>query len=122
MPTPRPTSIDDYFSQQDPVKAETLRAILHLILAQSPELEAKIAWNLPMVHRQGKYVAGLAAYKKHLTLAPWSAQIISDFKAQGRLEGYVVFKNCFQIPIDWKIDKALVKALVKARLAELDAE
>jgi hypothetical protein len=33
---------------------------------------------------------------------------------------FVVWKNCFQIPVDWKIDKKLVKALVRARLAELD--
>jgi hypothetical protein len=43
---------------------------------------------------------------------------MEDFKA--RLEKFVVFMNCFQIPVDWKIDKKLVKDLVRARLAELD--
>jgi hypothetical protein len=33
---------------------------------------------------------------------------------------FVVMKKCFQIPVDWKIDKRLVKDLVRARLAELD--
>ena len=33
---------------------------------------------------------------------------------------FVVFKNCFQIPVDWKIDRKLVKDLVHARLDELD--
>jgi hypothetical protein len=36
------------------------------------------------------------------------------------LKGLVVFKNCFQIPVDWKIDEELVNDLVRARLAELD--
>lgn len=44
--------------------------------------------------------------------------MINDFKV--RLEKFVLFKNCFQIPVDWKIDRKLVKDLVRARLAELD--
>jgi len=120
MNPPRYSSIDDYLAQQDPVKAQTLRAMLDLILAQHPGLESKVAWNVPTIHRQGKYVAGLAAYKKHLTFAPWSQQVMSDFKAKGRLAGLVVFKNCFQIPIDWQIDGALIKDMVHARLAELE--
>jgi len=34
---------------------------------------------------------------------------------------FVVNTNSFQIPVDWKIDKKLVKDLVQARLAELDS-
>jgi hypothetical protein len=37
-----------------------------------------------------------------------------------RLGKYVLFKNCFQIPVDWEIDKHLVEDLVRARLDELD--
>jgi hypothetical protein len=31
-----------------------------------------------------------------------------------RLGKFVVWKNCFQIPVDWKIDRKLVKDLVRA--------
>ena len=44
--------------------------------------------------------------------------MIKDFKV--RVGKFVVWKNCFQIPVDWKIDRKLVKDLVRARLAELD--
>jgi uncharacterized protein YdhG (YjbR/CyaY superfamily) len=44
--------------------------------------------------------------------------VIEDFKA--RLRKFVLFKNCFQIPVDWEIDTELVKDLVLATLAELD--
>ena len=37
-----------------------------------------------------------------------------------RLAKFVLLKKCFQIPVDWKIDRELVKDLVRARLAELD--
>ncbi len=118
MPSPRFQSVEDYFASLDAVKAATLRSIIELILAEFPELKSKIAWNVPQIHRDGKYVFGVAAFKNHLTLAPWSQTVIDNFKA--RLDKYVVKMNCFQIRIDWKVDKKLLKDLVRARLAELE--
>jgi uncharacterized protein YdhG (YjbR/CyaY superfamily) len=118
MKSPRFNSVEEYLASVDPVKERTLRSIIDLILAEFPELESKISWNVPTIHRNGKYVVGVCAYKRHLTFSAWSARIIEDFKV--RLGKYVVFKNCFQIPVDWEIDRKLVKDLVRARIAELD--
>ena len=118
MPTPKFKVVKEYLAAQDATKAKTLKSVLDFILVQFPELESKISWNVPTIHRNGKYVFGVAAYKNHLTLAPWSSTVIENFQA--RLEKYVVFKNCFQIPVDWTIDKKLLKDLVRARLGELD--
>jgi uncharacterized protein YdhG (YjbR/CyaY superfamily) len=118
--TPRFQSVDDYLASLDPVKAATLRAVLEGLLEDFPELQAKLAWNVPMLHRDGKYVAGVSAFAKHLTFAPWSQHVIAAFKP--RLAKYVVRQNLFQVPVDWKPDRPLLKAMVKARLAELDAE
>ena len=119
MNAPRFNSVEEYLaSLDDPAKAQTLRSVIEVILSRFPELEAKISWNVPTIQRNGKYVAGLAAYKHHLTLAPWSPRVMEDFKM--RLGKFVVMKNCFQIPVDWEIDRNLVKDLVRARLAELD--
>ncbi len=116
--SPRFNSVEDYLCSLDPVKARTLRSILDLILGEFPELESKISWNVPTIHRQGKYVAGMCAFKNHLTVAPWSPRIIADFKV--RLEKFVVNQHCFRIPVDWTINGKLLKDLVRARLAELD--
>jgi uncharacterized protein YdhG (YjbR/CyaY superfamily) len=113
-------SVGDYLASLEPIKGRTIRAIIDFILAGFPELEARIAWNVPTIHRNGKYVVGLCAYQRHLTFSPWSVFIMEDFKP--RLANYVVLKNCFHLPIDWKLDKELVTDLVRARLAELDRE
>ncbi len=118
MPTPKFKSVKEYLAAHDATKAKTLKSVIDFIHAEFLELECKISWNVPTIHLNGKYVFGVAAYKNHLTLAPWSPTVIENF--QVRLEKYVVFKNCFQIPVDWTIDKKLVKDLVRARLAELD--
>ena len=118
MSSPKFNSIEEYLDSLDATKERTLRSIIDLILAKFPQLESKISWNVPTIHRNGKYVVGLAAYKNHLTFAPWSPQVMNDFKQ--RLGKFVVKANCFQIPVDWKIDKKLMKDLVRARLVELD--
>ena len=118
MSSPRFKSVEEYLASVDHTKERTLRSVIDFILTEFPELQSKISWNVPTIHRNGKYVVGLAAYKHHLTFSAWSPRVIADF--QVRLRKFVVFKNCFQIPVDWKIDKKLVKDLVRARLAELD--
>src|SRR3954465_10667386 len=112
---PRFNSVEEYLSKLDPVKAKTIKSTINLILAQFPELESKISWNVPTIHRNGKYVVGICAYKHHLTFSPWSSRVIGDFTS--RLGKFVLKKNCFQIPVDWEIDRELVTDLVRARLA-----
>ena len=117
--SPRFNSVEEYLAslESEPdghsTKARTLRSVIDLILTEFPELESKISWNVPTIHRKGKYVAGICAYKHHLTFAPWSPRVIEDFKGPsrtgGRLGKFVVFKNCFQIPLDCEIDRELVK-------------
>ena len=115
---PKFNSVKEYLASQDPAKERTLRSVIDLILAEFPELESKISCNVPTVHRNGKYVVGVCAYRHHLTFSPWSSRVIEALKV--RLGKFVLSKNCFQIPVDWEIDRELVKDLVRARLAELD--
>ena len=116
--SPKFNSVEEYLASLDPAKERTLRSVIDLILAEFPELESKISWNVPTIHRNGKYVVGVCAYKHHLTFSAFSSRVIEDFKVS--LGKFVVWKNCFQIPVDWEIDRELVKDLVRARLAELD--
>lgn len=118
MAAPRFDSVDDYLASLEPPKDQTLGSMIDVILGGFTELEAKIAWNVPQIHRAGKYVAGVSAAKNHLAFSPWSDQVIEDFKP--RLGEYVVKKNLFQIPVDWEVDGDLLKDMVRARLSELD--
>ena len=117
LKSPRFNSVEDYLTSVDATKERTLRSVIDLILAEFPELESKISWNVPTIHRNGKYVAGICAYKDHLTFSPWSPRVIEDFKA--RLGKFVVWKNCFQIPVDWEIDRKLLKDLARSGAAML---
>ncbi|MEN9559383.1 MAG: hypothetical protein RLZZ502_594 [Pseudomonadota bacterium] len=110
-------SVAAYLAAQDPVKANTLKSIIEFLLFEFPQLECKLAWNVPHLHRGGKYVLGLAAYAQHLSLNPWSPWIIEDFAA--RLAPLLVLKRTVQLPPDWVLDKELLREMVAARLQEL---
>ena len=110
-------TVDQYLASLDETKRKTMSELIDLITLEFPELEAKIAWNLPMIHIQGKYIVGLAAYKNHISFSPWSAAIIESFAT--RLSDYATTKNLFKIPVDWQMDVSLVRDLVSARLAEV---
>lgn len=118
MAAPKFNSVEEFLAAQGPAQQKTLRAIIDFILAEFPELGCKLAWNVPQIHRGDKYVFGLNAFKDHLALAPWSTAVLGQFKE--RLAGYVVKVNTFMVPVDWKIDKDLIRSMVKERLAELD--
>jgi uncharacterized protein YdhG (YjbR/CyaY superfamily) len=105
-----------YFAQLDPQKKKTAEAIFAAITEKYPKLELVIAWNHPMLRIDGKYVFGLSESKNHLTLNPFSTEVIESMKS--KLSGYTVNKTTFTVPVDWKVDAVLLRAMVKARLAE----
>ncbi|SNY99119.1 iron chaperone [Halomonas sp. hl-4] len=113
-------SVEDYLSSLDSKQGNTLRDVIDVILKNFPDLDCKLSWNVPQICRGSDYVFGVSALKNHLALAPWSAKVVEDFKARLESEGYIVKKNLFQIPNDWKIDEKLLTDLVTARIAELD--
>ena len=63
MKSPKFNSVEEYLVSQDPTKERTLRSVIDLILTHFPELESKLSWNVPTIHRNGKYVVGICAYK-----------------------------------------------------------
>lgn len=109
----------DFFDSLDPVAAATAEAIFECIVAAHPELELVIAWNQPMLRAQNGYVVGLSVAKAHILINPFSAGVLSQLSES--LQEYDVKKRTFSVPLDWKVDAALLRAVVVARLAELAA-
>jgi len=110
-------NIDEYLADLEEPKRSTLQAMREAILATEPALQETIGWGAPIFKLNGKNVAGLCAFKNHLTFSPQSAAVLENHAAE--LAGYVVAKSSFQFPVDQPVDALLVAKLVKARIAEL---
>lgn len=110
-------TIDDYLAPLDATKTKTVRAIFRAITKQHPEFETVIAWNQPMLRRGKDYVFGLSVQTNHILLASWAENSVE--KLSKELQGYKCNKKTVQVPIDWKIDTALLYAMIDLRLKEL---
>lgn len=98
--------------------ADTVRAIFVAATRKNKGLDLVIAWNQPCLRKGKSYVLGISVSKQHLTLNPFSKDVIDSFAT--RLADLGVSKHTFKVPYGWKPDAALLDALVKARLAEIE--
>jgi len=109
-------SLTDYYKTITAGQTKTVQAIMRTIQGKYPKLELVIAWNQPMLRDGSKYVFGISATKGYLLMAPWSTEVLDEFRP--KLTDYKVNKKTIQIPSDWEIDSKLLFQMVKARLAE----
>ncbi|MEQ1701533.1 MAG: DUF4287 domain-containing protein [Ilumatobacteraceae bacterium] len=108
---------EDCFASLDDGPADAARSLFAALTGEFPELEPVIAWNHPMLRTNGQYVIGLSAAARHLLLNPFSGDVLA--RLADELRGYEVNKYTVRIPLDWTIDRSLLRAMVEARLAEL---
>jgi uncharacterized protein YdhG (YjbR/CyaY superfamily) len=107
-----------YINAQPEPQKSTLEAVRKNILKIEPKLEQVIAWKAPFFKFNGKYVAGMCAFKKHITFFPHGTDVMTVHKEE--LEGYVTSKSSFQFAVDKPLPKSLLTKLVKARIKEIN--
>jgi uncharacterized protein YdhG (YjbR/CyaY superfamily) len=113
----RHDSVDDLLDSLPAEHADLMRRMFAAIMKKNPRLELVVAWNQPMLKLGKEYVIGVSASKKHLTIGPWGDEPIEVFASE--LAGYESNKKTFKVPLDWKVDAALLNRLVRYRLDEI---
>jgi uncharacterized protein YdhG (YjbR/CyaY superfamily) len=106
----------DYYKTIDPQQATTLRKLFKVIQTKYPKTELVIAWNQPMLKLGDDYIFGGSCSKNHITIAPWSTDVLDDFR--DKMDHLKVNKKTIVIPSDWKVEEKLILDMVKARIAE----
>ncbi len=113
----RPTSIDDYLARVgDDTRAllQDLRKKIHRAL---PGAEECISYSMPAFRSKGHVVAGFAATARGGSYYPFSGTTLTTVAAD--LEGLSKTKSAVHFTADQPLSAALVRKLVKARLAEI---
>ena len=103
----------------EPARAtlEKIRAAIRA--AAPPEAEECISYGMPAFRYKGALV-GYAAFKQHCSFFPMSASLLDDFAAE--LAPWRTSKGTLQFPPDKPIPAALIKKMVKARVAQNQAK
>ncbi len=110
--------VDQYLRGLEEPKRSTLQTLRETILEIVPDAEQVISYRVPAFRVGGKTVAGFAAFKDHLSYLPFSGSVIGPLADE--LDGYTMTKSALHFPVDRPLPTALVKKLIRARLAEVD--
>jgi uncharacterized protein YdhG (YjbR/CyaY superfamily) len=108
--------VDEYLRGVEEPKRSTLEALRRTILEIVPHAEQVISYRVPAFRVEGRIVAGLAAYKDHLSYLPFSGSVLPALASE--LEGYTMTKSALHFPVDRALPKALVRDLIAARRSE----
>jgi uncharacterized protein YdhG (YjbR/CyaY superfamily) len=114
-----PKTIDEYLARVAEPARGTLKKIRAAIRSAAPPGTTEtISYGIPAFKYNGVLV-WFAAFSNHCSMFP-TASVIEAFKND--LKGFTTSKGTIQFPTDRPLPAALVKKLVKARVAQIESK
>jgi uncharacterized protein YdhG (YjbR/CyaY superfamily) len=112
-----PKTIDDYLSALSDDKRAALEKLRRAILAAAPGAEECISYQIPAFRLNGRLLVWFGAGANHCAFYPGG--IVQSYKDE--LAGYKTAKGTIQFQPDKPLPVALVRKIVKARIAQNEA-
>ena len=116
---PKPQTFDDCLAGATPEQRAALEKLRKAIRAAAPDAEEGISYGMAAFRLHGKPLAGLAAFADHCSYYPMSGEVVAALKAD--LKDYETSKGGIRFPASKPLPTALIRKLVKARIAEISA-
>lgn len=108
-------STDDYLAALPADQRNALEVLRQRILAAVPGIEEHFGYGVPAFKYRGHPLVYMGASKRHCGLYGSVPQGFTDL-----LKGYAVTKGAIRFTPEKPLAASLVKALVKAKCAEID--
>ena len=111
------TQIREYIAALPPAQRKILKQMRQATRAAAPKADESFTYRIPGFKLDGRSLIWYAAWKNHVSMYPIGPALVRAH-APG-LKNYESSKGTIKFPIDSPPSAALVKRLVKARMAEL---
>lgn len=113
-------AVDAYLAAQPEPHRSTLQAVRDTLHRLVPGLTEGMSYGAPAFLLDGRRLAGLVGYARHLSYLPHSGSVIGALG--GELAGYSTSKGALKFAVDEPLPEAIVQKLLDARRAELDED
>jgi uncharacterized protein YdhG (YjbR/CyaY superfamily) len=112
-------TVDDYFDNLDGDTRAAFERIRSVALDIVPDAEQGTSYGMAALRYKKKPLLGFAAAKRHLSVFPFSAQVVDGVR--DRLSGYKLSKGTIRFTVDKPLADAVIRDVVMLRVAEIDA-
>jgi len=112
----KPKTIDEYLAGVNDEQRAALQKLRKIIKTIVPKAEECINYGVAAFRLDGQPIAGFGASANHCTYFPMSGATVARLKAN--LKDYETSKGAIRFPTDQPLPIALVRKLIKARIAE----
>ena len=109
--------IDRYIADLEEPKRTTLEEMRRRILDIIPEAEQALSYAVPAFKLNGRVVAGLAAFKSHLSYLPHSGTVLGSLTE--KILGYAQTKSALHFSVDTPLPSDLIRQLIERKLHEV---
>jgi uncharacterized protein YdhG (YjbR/CyaY superfamily) len=116
--SPAAKDVDAYLAKVPERDRTALQKLRETIRSAAPKATEGISYQIPMFKHEGALVS-FAAFKNHLSFILQSPPLMKTLTKD--LEGYDVSGTTIRFTADKPLPAALVRKLVKARIAENEA-
>jgi uncharacterized protein YdhG (YjbR/CyaY superfamily) len=110
-----PQTIDEYLAPLSREKRAALEKLRRAIQSAAPGAEECISYQIPAFRLDGRLLVAFGAAANHCAFYPGAAPVKAHEKALG---AYDTSKGTIRFPADSPLPAALVRKLVKTRIAE----
>lgn len=110
------STVEAYLDALAPEQRAALERLRGQVHAAAPGATEKISYGIPTFVHGGRNLVHMAAFKEHCSFFPGSGGVALALRE--KLKGHVLAKGTIRFTPDHPIPPALVKRIVKMRLAE----
>lgn len=114
----KPTTIDEYLASLNADQRDALERIRRAVQAAAPTARECISYGLP-AFELGKKLVAFGAAAKHCAFYPMSGSVISQLTDE--LTRFETSKGTIRFQPDKPLPLALIRKIVKLRMAEMDS-